>query len=99
MFGLGFQQEEIEFYSIEDGLTAQEPGLFDTFFVKWDSQVYEHHRAIYTFLDLLADVGGLFDMLKLIGEILIGMIVPITGSRLSKVLIEELFYLPKKRVK
>ena len=42
-------------------------GLENSYFYKWDNKVVSHQRSIYTFWDYLGDVGGLFDMLKLIG--------------------------------
>ena len=48
-----------------------------------------HSRAIYTFLDLLGDIGGLIDSLKLIGY---SMIVFFTSGKYSSFLINKLFY-------
>ena len=65
--------------------------------VKWSSETHVYSRAIYTFWDLLGDVGGLFDMLKLIGQAMIAFITSLSGSKLNRVLISQIFYLPNKK--
>ena len=50
-----------------------------------------HSRSIYNGLDLLGDVGGLFDGLKLIATPLISLL---TQGGLYKRLISLLFFLP-----
>ena len=41
--------------------------------------------------DFFGDVGGLFDMLRLIGSILISLFSSIFGSGLDRFLLEKLF--------
>ena len=48
-------------------------------------------RQIYTIWDFLGDVGGLADMLKLLGGPIISFIQLILGSGLSKLLIKSIF--------
>ena len=55
---------------------------------------------MYTFWDFLGDVGGLHDMLKLLGEFLMTIITMISGSGLERYLIANLFKVdPKKTEK
>ena len=59
--------------------------------------VITHNRSIYTLWDFFGDVGGLFDMLKLISQTLLSFVYSIIGSGLDKFLLERLFTLDKKR--
>ena len=45
--------------------------------------VKHNNRSIYNLLDLLGDIGGLSDMLRLIAGILIQIITVIFGSSLD----------------
>ena len=58
--------------------------------------VISHSRSIYTVWDFAGDVGGLFDMLKLIGEVLISLMTMIFGSSLNKHMLEKLYRLDKQ---
>ena len=55
-------------------------------------EVIHHDRSIYTFLDLLGDIGGLFDALKGIFSILITLNFYIFGDPLHSFLLKSLFY-------
>ena len=50
-----------------------------------------HKRSIYTFLDLLGDVGGLFDALKYIASIIVALYFNIFGKPLDAYLLKALF--------
>lgn len=52
-----------------------------------------YSRAVYTLLDLLGDVGGLTDALKLIGSIIVSVL---SNRDFSNYLISKLFYKYKK---
>ena len=52
-----------------------------------------YSRAVYTLLDLLGDVGGLTDALKLIGSIVVAVL---SDGGFSNYLISKLFYKYKK---
>ena len=56
-------------------------------------------RQIYTIWDFLGEVGGLMDMLKLIGQPLISLIHIIFGSGLSRLLFRSLFMVQCKNSK
>ena len=69
MFGLGFSTSSYTYYSTENGFKLEKTDADKTelqidYYMSLD-QVY-HNRAIYTVWDFFGDVGGLFDMLKLI---------------------------------
>ena len=55
-----------------------------------------YQRSIYTLLDLFGDIGGLFDMLMVIGNLYYGLICLLIGSRLNRYLIKKIFYMPSK---
>ena len=57
----------------------------------------EHTRSIYTMWDFLGDVGGLFDMLRLLAEPLVKMFSVIFGSRLDRFLLAALFKKERRR--
>ena len=50
-----------------------------------------HNRSIYTFLDLLGDIGGLFDALKGILSVVITLYFYIFGDPLDSYLLKALF--------
>ena len=59
-----------------------------------DQKVIE--RSTYSVLEWLGDVGGLFDMLKLIGGILMG---PISAFNLKATLLKQAFHFVPKMTK
>ena len=59
--------------------------------IEQDYTTVEHTRSIYTIWDLLGDVGGLFDMLKIIGSPLVSFLSFVVGSGLEIHLIQLLF--------
>ena len=65
--------------------------LYSIFF-GLDKEVKYHDRSVYTFLDLLGDVGGLFDALKGIFSILITFYFYIFGDPLHSFLLKSLFF-------
>ena len=52
--------------SNQDEIFQANPNLIGTIFFSLDTKVSNHTRAIYNVLDLLGDVGGFYDVLKLI---------------------------------
>ena len=50
-----------------------------------------HSRTVYSIFDLLADVGGLSDILFQIGGMLLSSITFLTGSGLNRLLISSIF--------
>jgi len=59
--------------------------------IKLDNDVVHHKRSIYTSLDLLGDIGGLFDALKIISSIIITLYFSIFGNPLHGYLLKALF--------
>ena len=62
------------------------------------SDVLHHNRSIYNSLDLLGDVGGLFDALKGIGSFLIAIYFRVFGNPIHSYLLRKLFIQNPKRV-
>ena len=56
-----------------------------------DSEKVKHSRQIYSYLDLLSDVGGLFDILKIIGSYIVLFGSLMTGSKLDRHLVSRIF--------
>ena len=48
-------------------------------------------RSTYTILDLLGDVGGLFDALKASGSVIVAIYFVLRGNPLEKYLLETIF--------
>ena len=55
------------------------------------TNVKHNHRSIYTLLDFLGDIGGLFDALKVLGLFFIFGYNLIFGSILEKYLLSRIF--------
>ena len=64
--------------------------LFAVFF-NLVEDVHYHNRSIYTSLDLLGDVGGLFDALKGISSFLVTIYFSIFGNPVHSYLFKTLF--------
>ena len=56
-----------------------------------DRDVSYHNRSIYTSLDLLGDVGGLFDALKGIMSFVVSIFFMIFGNPLDEYLLKSVF--------
>ena len=55
------------------------------------SNVEIHNRQIYSILDLLGDIGGLFDALKAIASIFLSIIFTLTGNPIEEFLISLVY--------
>ena len=55
------------------------------------SDVEIHNRQIYSTLDLLGDIGGLFDALKAIASIFLSIIFALTGNPIEEFLVSLVF--------
>ena len=71
--GLGLNVREETFYpvSIEQANFKLEDDVLGGFIVTTSMDTTQHTRAIYSTLDFLGDVGGLFDMLRLVAQVLL----------------------------
>ena len=56
-----------------------------------NTEVLHHDRSIYTFLDLLGDVGGLLDALSGISSVIIFLYFSVTGNPIHEYLLNALF--------
>jgi hypothetical protein len=60
--------------------------------------VVYHEREVYSLLDFLSDIGGLKDILSLLGQAVLYMLGPIcTFSSISQGLAKQLFWLETAR--
>ena len=69
----------------------ENPETFSVFHVILNQDVEIHRRSIYTFLDLLGDVGGLFDALKAILSILLTLNFMFRGNPIEEFLLGLVF--------
>ena len=63
-----------------------------------DPDVKEYKRSIYTIWDVLGNIGGLFDMLKLLSSPIITFCTFIVGTGIDNHLIQSVFKLQKKNL-
>ena len=61
------------------------------YYITIDHDAIEMTRQVYTIWDALGDIGGLMDMLRLVGYPLIGLSNFLLGSGLSQFLFAALF--------
>ena len=53
--------------------------------------IIEHSRSVYSVWDLLGDIGGLFDMLRLIVTPILTLIITAIGNSLDSFIVSSLF--------
>ena len=94
MLGFGFfSQFEETFYT--DVLESEIGTIFKgsliefSYFLSPDTKHYE--RSVYTVLDFLGDIGGLFDALRLIAEIFIYAVSFLTNDGPHNYILKRLF--------
>ena len=71
-------------------------GYIMEYYITIDPDAIEITRQVYTIWDALGDIGGLMDMLRLIGYPLIGLSNLLFGSGLSQFLFAALFKVQSK---
>ena len=59
--------------------------------------IVEQNRTVYTFWDVMGDLGGLYDALKLLVGIFVSITSTLTGSSLSRFLISKIFKFDRKK--
>jgi len=74
---------------IEASNTA--PDALGGFIISSSIDATNHTRSIYSSLDFLGDVGGLFDMLRLVTQVFIQLLFTISGSGLDAFLLKAIF--------
>ena len=72
--------------------------LHSYYFMMHPDVVYQQ-RAIYTFWDVISDMGGLFDAMKLIGSFVMSCFTMLTGRSLESYLITKLFKFGRQKHK
>ena len=68
-----------------------DPGMLFSIELILEKDVIHHDRSVYTLLDLLGDVGGLFDALKGISSIIVGLYFNIFGNPMHEYLLKAIF--------
>ena len=76
---------------------ALDPDLLFNLYVTMSPDVIIEERSIYTFWDLLGDIGGLFGSLTFLGSLYMWTINLIFGSKMSQYITAELFKFERKR--
>ena len=61
--------------------------MFGSIWLEFDSNLYVTERQTYSLLELLGDVGGLFDMMNLLGR---ALILPIATFALNHLLLDHI---------
>ena len=56
-----------------------------------------HTRQVFSFWDFLADVGGLYDMLLILGGAVVSVFRLLTGSPMNRFIIKHLFKVERKK--
>ena len=97
MLDIGFGLDRYTYYSIErlpDSIDSDDFITKIAFDISPDIEL--HTRAIYNIWDFLGDIGGLFDMLRLMASPIIAFSATIFGNGLHRYLIKSLFRIEKK---
>ena len=90
----GFNADEITLYSTDESdIKNHNSVAFGSLWFHMSLDVVEHQRTIYGTLDLLADIGGLSDILYIIGGNLVAVMLFLSGSGLNRFLISSIFKL------
>ena len=91
-FDLGFHEKGYTFYELTKGQTIDNsvPDFYQLYFML-SPDINMHSRSIYTFWDLLGDIGGLFDILRLTIKPIIMLITAAFGTSLETFLVQAIF--------
>ena len=94
LYSLGFSSQESEYFYVSK--QGDERPWFTTNLVKeflffMHPDVVHQQRVVFTFFDALGDIGGLRDVLVLVGQLLVTLYGLIFGSHLDMFLISNLF--------
>ena len=66
--------------------------------VRMSMDIVNHSRSIYTVLNLLGDIGGLYSLLRRIGSSLLSFFTFMYGSKLHSRIIKKLFKTESKTI-
>ena len=92
--GLGSNDKTWFEYQLNSGGSswkATDPDIFFTFHTVLSQDTEEIRRQIYTVLDLLGDVGGLFDALKAIISVVLSINFMLRGNPVEEFLLGLVF--------
>ena len=90
--GFGLDTIEKTYYTSERiSSTYRYPDILCGFRIQTSGDIINNTRSIYNALDFLGDVGGLFDMLCIVGNICLQFLTFIFGSGLDSYLVTNLF--------
>ena len=94
LWSLGFmplQKEFFKFKSIYERTLHIDHGFLYQLHIGLELDAVNKTRQIYTIWDVLGDVGGLMDMLRLIGLPIIALIKVCFGNSLNRLMLHKLF--------
>ena len=74
-----------------ESFLVQTHGVFNSIIISLEEDAILEVRTIYTIWDVLGDIGGLIDMLVLLGKPLIHLVNFTLGLGIRKFLTESLF--------
>ena len=92
--GDGFRSKELDFIKLIQTNTYNDgfnPLSFGGFQIQMSLNKVLYSRAIYSVLDLLGDVGGLYSILLDIGSYVIAIVTFLFGSSMEKFLSSGIF--------
>ena len=95
---LGIAPEKYEYLSIVQTLENESKATvsLSDIIITLDMDAVEIVRNVYTIWDALGDIGGLIDILRLLGQPFISFIQVLWGVSLSHLLLKSLFKVQKK---
>ena len=89
-FGDADQYKFYELVTYAEGTHDEGDGAY-MISISLDDDILEHKRSIYTLWDMLGDIGGLFDMLKVLTYIPLSFSGLLLGSGIDQTINESLF--------
>ena len=91
--GIFSEAKEYSFISFNKGKT--ENSRFERslggIHIQMSLDIVNHSRSIYTVLDLIGDIGGLYSLLRRIGSPIMGLFTFMYGSKLHRRIIRKIF--------
>ena len=101
LLDLGMFPEEYAYSAVykNDEFTNNDPTSLLSIYFETELSSIQNSRAVFSFWDLLGDVGGLNDMLTLMGGWIVSLIQIFTGSGLNRYIFKNLFMFETKKKK
>lgn len=85
------QVNEYDFVSIDfdwSGVLYDDNPIYVKFVFDVNGDLIEHERTIYSLLDLFGDIGGLYDTLRIMSELLLSFYLSV---KMNKLMSNEVF--------